>query len=616
MNAGAKTPRVLHVGKYFPPVHGGMEVFLHDLVQEQRLSGMDARVLVHGQPLPEDPEWLSRVPVQFELLYAPIARGFRSELARLLAEFKPDVLHLHMPNNAVFWALTLGAARHVPWVVHWHSDVVVSRIRSLLAQAYRLYRPFEQAVLERASAVIATSQPYLEASEPLKRWQEKCAVVPLGLAPTAAPPAEPADAPWTAGRLRLLSIGRLAYYKGFETLIRAVSALPQVELLIAGDGEFRADLARLIEQETPTGQSPSVRLLGKVSGEEKNRLLASCDAFCLASRERTEAFGMVLLEAMAFAKPCIVADLAGSGMPWVVEQAGCGLRVAVEDVQAWRHAIGQVRQDPETWRAAGLAGRQSLGRIFSIGQCEQRIRRIYEQVAPDLRAMPRRGPTLVVIPARDEAATIGDIVRELVRTGLDVLVVDDQSTDGTGRLAQQAGAQVMRPMLPLGAWGAMQAGIRHALRHGYQAVVTMDADGQHGVEQLPALMGARDSADMVIGAFPARASRARRIAWLWFRWLSRLELTDLTSGFRHYNRRAMTVLASPEATLLDYQDVGTLLLLQRRGLQVKEVPVSMQSRLAGKSRIFSSWFKVLRYMAVTTLLCLSHWGLAADDPVE
>lgn len=617
MTASAKTPRVLHVGKYFPPVHGGMEVFLHDLVHEQRRSGVDARVLVHGQPQPDDPEWLSRVPVQFELVYAPIAKGFRSELARLLGEFRPDVLHLHMPNNAVFWALTLGAARHVPWVVHWHSDVVVSKIRSLLPWAYQLYRPFEHAMLEGASAVVATSEPYLRASEPLTPWHEKCAVVPLGLARMPVSSSESSGtrnaAPWTAGQLRLLSVGRLVYYKGFETLIRAVSTLPDVELLIAGDGPLRPELARLIDQETPTGQRPRVRLLGRVSDEEKNQLLETCDAFCLASRERTEAFGMVLLEAMAFAKPCVVADLAGSGMPWVVQRAGSGISVPTEDIAAWRDAIRQLRDEPETWRARAQAGRQSLDLYFSIDRCEEHIRRIYAQVAPQLRAQPERAQTLVVMPARDEAATIGPIVRALIEIGLDVLVVDDQSSDGTEPIARQAGAQVMRPMLPLGAWGAMQAGIRYALACGYTAVVTMDADGQHGVEQLPALMEARDSADMIIGAFPDRASSARRIAWQWFRWISRLELTDLTSGFRHYNRRAMAVLASPEATLLDYQDLGTLLLLQRCGLRIREVPVSMQSRMAGKSRIFSSWFKVGRYMAVTTLLCLSRWGHATPE---
>jgi hypothetical protein len=84
-------------------------------------------------------------------------------------------------------------------------------------------------------------------------------------------------------------------------------------------------------------------------------------------------------------------------------------------------------------------------------------------------------------------------------------------------------------------------------------------------------------------------------------------LRDLTSGFRLYNAEAMQVLASREATLLDYQDLGALLLVRRAGLRIVEVPVSMNLRAVGKSRIFNSWFSVAKYMAATTLLCLARW---------
>lgn len=341
--------RVLHVGKYFPPHRGGMEVFLADLIATQRVQGIEASALVHGNPTAQDPAWLTRVPVQFQLIYAPIAIGFRAALARAIAQHRPDVLHLHMPNNSVFWALTLSEARALPWVVHWQSDVVASRIRTTVALAYRLYRPFERAVLDRAERIIATSPPYLNTSEPLQPWRDKCAVIPLGLDTTLLTPDDTSRPvpPWRENKLRLLSIGRLTYYKGFETLIEAVSCLQDVELMIVGDGELRETLQALIEKSTPQGQSANVRLLGNVDDADKNTLLQSCDVFCLASRERTEAFGMVLLEAMHHARPCIVSDLPGSGMPWLVIQASAGLCVATEDVAAWRRAIKQLQGQPE-----------------------------------------------------------------------------------------------------------------------------------------------------------------------------------------------------------------------------------------------------------------------------
>ncbi|EXJ17194.1 Glycosyl transferase [Imhoffiella purpurea] len=115
-------------------------------------------------------------------------------------------------------------------------------------------------------------------------------------------------------------------------------------------------------------------------------------------------------------------------------------------------------------------------------------------------------------------------------------------------------------------------------------------------------------ADVVIGAFPARASYLRRLAWRYFRGLTGLELEDITSGFRAYNPKAMKLLASPEASLLDYQDVGVLLILHRNGLRVVEVPVPMQPRTQGISRVFNSWWTVGRYMLQTSLLCIARVG--------
>ncbi len=599
--------RVLHLGKFFPPHPGGMEVYLADLIEAQRAMGMQACALVHGDALAEDPPWLWRVPVQAQVLYAPIAVGYRDALRRAIDKYQPDVLHLHMPNNSVFWALTLGAAKGLPWIVHWHSDVVVSRLRSALALAYGVYRPFEQAVLAKARRIVVTSPPYLDASEPLSEWRSKCGVVPLGLRPPIAT-ADSSHGFWADGALRFLSIGRLTYYKGFETLIAMTLKEPGVQLLIAGDGELREQLQAQIDHHGAGDMSGSVRLLGHVTEAEKHALLASCDVFCLASRERTEAFGMVLLEAMAHGKPCLVSDLPGSGMGWLVEQSGCGRTCAADDVLSWHMGARWMRDHPEARRAMGLAGQQAFAREFTVAQSAKLLQREY-RLATGMGTRTRgKNELLIVIPARNESSTIGAMLRDLRVAGYsDVLVIDDLSDDGTGDIARAAGARVLRPTLGLGAWGGMQTGIRYALRMGFSRVITMDADGQHEVAELPALLGAGADADVVIGAFPQRASRLRRIAWAWFRLLTGLNVTDLTSGFRCYSGAALIVLSGGEATLLDYQDVGTLLLLRRAGLRIVEVPVTMNERVSGKSRIFDSWISVGRYMAVTTLLCLSRW---------
>jgi glycosyltransferase involved in cell wall biosynthesis len=600
--------RILHVGKFFPPYRGGMESFLADLLHTQRAQGIDSHALVHGTPLAQDPPWLRRVPVQLNLIYTPIALGFRAALKKAIHHIKPQVLHLHMPNVSAFWALTLIRAHKIPWVVHWHSDVVVSQQHLALRLAYLLYRPFEQAVLERAERIIVTSLPYLYASEPLQRWQHKCVVVPLGIRPELPVPAA-GTLPWQPGQLKLLSLGRLAHYKGFDTLIRAVSGVSGIQLVIAGQGESMASLQALVQAGTPAGCAPNVQLLGEVSDEVKHQLLASCDAFCLASCERTEAFGVVLLEAMAHAKPCIVSDLPGSGMSWVVSSSGAGLcHLPVGDVKAWQRTLQELATMPAQLAQWGADGQRALHERFSMTVCSNALATEYFVLQNESPPETSQEAILVVIPARNEAATIGAVVTSLLRAGwCHVLVVDDHSADGTGALAQGAGASVARPMLPVGAWGGMQLGIRHAHAQGYRAVIAMDADGQHEAAEIPALVAGAAHADVVIGAHPQRASRLRRLAWRWFRLLAGIDLQDLTSGFRYYNRRAIATLAASEASLLDYQDIGVIILLQKARLRILEVPVNMKLRQAGHSRIFNSWFSVVRYMVTTTLICMARW---------
>lgn len=218
--------------------------------------------------------------------------------------------------------------------------------------------------------------------------------------------------------------------------------------------------------------------------------------------------------------------------------------------------------------------------------------------------------TLIVIPARDEAASIGSVISAIAEQGpYPVLVVNDGSTDATVAVARSAGASVFTLPLPLGAWGAMQTGIFYARQKGYDRVVTMDADGQHEpryIEALIALLKSGD-ADVAIGACPQRGSAARKFAWSFFRRLTGFSIEDLTSGFRAYNCQSIELLAGREATLLDYQDIGVLLLLRKAGLRISELPVAIQPRKVGRSRIFSSWWVVVRYMMETTILCLAHW---------
>lgn len=219
-------------------------------------------------------------------------------------------------------------------------------------------------------------------------------------------------------------------------------------------------------------------------------------------------------------------------------------------------------------------------------------------------------PGLVIIPARDEAGSVGDVVRD-VKNHLDweVVVVDDASSDDTKMIAEGAGARVVRMPYRVGAWGALQTGMAYALHTGYEICLTMDADGQHIAEELPAVCAPviQGVSDVAIGVCPERVSRARYLAWSFFKRITGLNIQDVTSGLRVYNVQAMQVLTNKEAAMLNYQDIGVLLMLREAGLQAAEVKVRMQERRNGHSRVYDSWWTVARYLMETAVLSTGKW---------
>lgn len=382
--------RVLHVGKYYPPFAGGMEHFLADLLPALQAQGVTSAALVHherpgrrGQwPASVDPLPIYRAPCFGRLLYAPLSPAFPFWLNRILREFRPDLLHLHLPNTSAFWVMASTAARRLPWVVHWHADVVASLIDRRLALAYRLYRPLEQRLLAASQAIIATSPPYLDASAALAPWRERCHVIPLGLDPSRIPDPDPAAqaraaALWGEAGFRVLAIGRLTYYKGHEVLIRAAAALPASRVLIVGTGDRRERLATLVKS---MDLGDRVVLPGFQPDTDLNALLASCDVLCLPSLERTEAFGLVLLEAMRFGKPVVVSDIAGSGTGWVVREAGHGLLTPIGDSRALAAALGELQRDPTRRNVLGRFGVSALQEQFGIEPVAAAVATLYRRL--------------------------------------------------------------------------------------------------------------------------------------------------------------------------------------------------------------------------------------------
>ncbi|WP_395682518.1 glycosyltransferase [Dokdonella sp.] len=370
--------RILHVGKYYAPQRGGIERHTQALAEASVRDGDQTCVLVH-QPAgirahardSINGVEVRRVGCLAAPLYTPLGPGFPRELARAVREFRPDLLHLHLPNPSIFFALLLPAARRLPWIVHWHADVPPDAPDWRLRIAYRFYRPFEQAMLARANWIIATSQSYLHASQALARWKEKVAIVPLGIDAVEAGAARP-DL-WPASGLRLLAVGRLGRYKGFDVLLKALARVPDASLLLVGDGECARELRALARSE---GIESRIAFAGDVDDATLAGAYAGADLFVLPSLDRGEAFGLVLLEAMRARLPVVASAIRGSGVGEVVVDGDTGLLVEPGHADALAATIERMR-DPALRARFGAAGHGRWMERFTLAESARATRAIY-----------------------------------------------------------------------------------------------------------------------------------------------------------------------------------------------------------------------------------------------
>jgi rhamnosyl/mannosyltransferase len=363
--------RIVHLGKFFHPAHGGIEKTVRSLAHEQATLGCSVRVICmdHERGRESRVEWdgpvevvrLRRATSFCKLDHCP-------GLSRLIRDSEADLLHLHTPNPSMIVGLMLSGDRR-PLVVSHHSDVIKQRLRRLL------FRPFERACYARARLILAMSPPYVAGSAPLLRHPDRVAVLPIGLdlAPFLAPSPEVVA---QGARLRRshpgplwFSCGRLVYYKGLETALHALRSVPGT-LLIGGDGPARAGLERLSAR---LGLRDRARFLGNIPRDED--LIAhhlAADAFWFPSNARSEAYGVVQVEAMASGCPVINTAIPHSGVPWVSRHEETGLTVPVDDPAAFAAAARRLLEEP------GLRDRLAAGaraRAIAEFQCEAMGRR-------------------------------------------------------------------------------------------------------------------------------------------------------------------------------------------------------------------------------------------------
>jgi glycosyltransferase involved in cell wall biosynthesis len=364
-----RRPRVLHVGKYYPPYHGGMETHLHALCTALR-DDVDIEVLVANDARETVHERVDGVPVTRLGTVATLASTpFTPGLVREIRRSDADVVHLHFPHPTAIVAW-LASGHRGRLVITYHSDVVRQRVLGAL------FAPVLDRALARASAIVCTSPQYVESSAALRAHRARCHVLPFGVPVEGL--VRPDAGAVAALRARhgsplILAVGRLVEYKGFAYLVRAMRDV-DAHLVIVGQGPERASLEREI---AAAGVAGKVSLVGSVP--DLAPWLHAADIFALPSVMRSEAFGLVQVEAMVCGKPVVNTAL-DSGVPYVSVHEETGLTVPPRDPAALAAALRRLLADPALRARHGAAGRARAARLFSVGAMRDATLQLYDQL--------------------------------------------------------------------------------------------------------------------------------------------------------------------------------------------------------------------------------------------
>lgn len=365
---------ILQIYKDYYPVLGGIENHVRDVSELLAARGHQVTVLVSNTGNHTSIE--TPAPHLTVIKAARLAHVASTPFSPVMVSFahalRPDVVHLHFPFPPGD-LVARSVPNNPPLVVTYHSDIV--RQKRLL----QLYKPLLESTLKRAARIIATSPAYIKTSPFLRRYTEKCVVVPLGIDAerfTAAEVMDQYPTSHTPHPKHVLFVGRLRYYKGLHILLEAMPAIHGT-LLIAGTGPEHAHLE---QQAKRLGIVDRVRFLGDVPDADLPVLYRSADVFVLPAHLRAEAFGIAQLEAMASGLPCVSTEL-GTGTSFANQHGETGFVVPPGDPGALAAAINMLLANPTLRQRLGQNAQHRARALFDNRQAVTQIEDVYKQLA-------------------------------------------------------------------------------------------------------------------------------------------------------------------------------------------------------------------------------------------
>jgi len=376
--------KVLQLGKFYP-IRGGVEKVMWDLTKGLNSAGQDCDMLCATLPSDEvDMEdrnsIVSEEPLTFDMggsgrciCVEARAKKAATMLSRPMIGWlrkhkdEYDIIHVHHPDPMACLALRLSGYKGKV-VLHWHSDILKQKF------IFLFYKPLQSWLIKRADIIVGTTPVYVAQSPYLSKVQNKIRVVPIGIEDDIRSTKQ-VD---RGDDILVFSLGRLVPYKGFTYLIHAAKYLPDnYRLVIGGMGPLYDQLQCEIDE---LGLGEKVLLKGYMSNDQVRRLFNDCTLFCISSTMKTEAFGIVQLEAMSCGKPIVATRIPGSGVDWVNEHNVSGLNVPASNAEDLAKAIIEICKDPSRYKDFCNNARARFEEIFTIDKMIENTLAVYKEL--------------------------------------------------------------------------------------------------------------------------------------------------------------------------------------------------------------------------------------------
>lgn len=378
--------KILQLNKLYYPYIGGIEHVVQQIAEGLN-QNTNMKVLVCQDKGKGSSEQINGVSVTRTaslgiLSSMPISLKYPFAVRKAAKEC--DILILHMPFPLGDLALLLSGFRGRVILI-WHCDIV--RQKRLM----KLYRPLMNWTLRRADTIITATEGHIKDSDYLNIYKDKCMIIPYGVSQNiyndscAYINKNHNHSSQNENEITFLFVGRLVYYKGCDILINAFANAMKTykeenktyraTLRIAGSGPLKNELEELTEK---LDIKDSVIFIGNVNDDELKQEYRGCDVFVLPSTAKSEAFGLVQIEAMSYGKPVINTNLP-SGVPYVGIHNITGLTVEPSDINSLSEAILFMMKNPDKRNEMGIAARQQVEDIYLEETMMTDLMKIFEE---------------------------------------------------------------------------------------------------------------------------------------------------------------------------------------------------------------------------------------------